>query len=103
MAVRGKSPSYPVTTVSDSRLTIPAMAESKQPSLLSWIVAGVLAVPVLYVLSDGPAMYAVKRRWITMDAFLAVWGPLPECVGEKTVDAYEAWWCELAYGHGGSD
>ena len=79
------------------------MSETRRPSLLPWLLAAVLAVPVLYVLSDGPAMYAVKRRWITMDSFMAVWGPLPECVGAETVDAYEAWWCEMAYGHGGSD
>jgi len=72
------------------------MDRPKRISLWPFAVVAALAVPVLYVLSDGPGIYAVERGWIEWSTFEAVWGPLPAVFGEDVVDAYEAWWWERA-------
>ena len=77
------------------------MTEAKSSRSLRLLVAAVLLLPVLYILSDGPAMYCVERKWIEFDTFMAIWGPLPEVLGVRAVDTYESWWCEIAWRHGG--
>ncbi|HEX6985006.1 MAG TPA: hypothetical protein VF170_06495 [Planctomycetaceae bacterium] len=76
------------------------MSDEKRPRW-TWIATALVVGPLLYVLSDGPAMYCVEMGWLEFETFLAVWGPLPEVFGLRVVDEYESWWCELARSHGG--
>ncbi len=68
----------------------------KRLALWPYAVAAVVALPLLYVLSDGLGIYAVGRGWMEWSTFEAVWGPLPELFGDTVVDAYEGWWWEQA-------
>jgi hypothetical protein len=78
------------------------MDAPKRPSFWPLALIALLAVPLLFVLADGPAIYAVERGWMDWPTFETVWGPLPEVFGDDLVDAYENWWWEKAAFRGGS-
>lgn len=74
-------------------------------ALALWLVA----LPVLYTLSVGPAFYAYERGWIgerVMTAFgipfAAVYRRLPP--SRRTwLDSYGRWWIDLGRGDAASD
>lgn len=72
------------------------MDSPKRISFWPYALALAFGMPLFYVLSDGPGIYAVERGWIEWSTFEAVWGPLPEVFGDAAVDAYEGWWWEQA-------
>ena len=78
------------------------MDPPQRPALWPYAFAAtLLGLPLLYVLSDGPGIYAVEVGWLEFDTVLAIWGPVPDWVGLAPVDAYEGWWSDLAASHGG--
>jgi hypothetical protein len=71
------------------------MGDERKKTLWPWIVAMLIAVPVLYVASFGPACWITSRQDDPHDVFNALYFPLCKwslALGEP------AWGCLVGYG-----
>jgi len=69
----------------------------------TWAAAVWLLLPVLYVLSMGPAAYVHSRTgwfpyWL-FRLYAPLWGTTEGTSAASLLDSYEAWWITLAVEH----
>ena len=67
-----------------------------------WAV-GSLALPLLYVVSSGPASYCLGREWMPLGLYSAMYGPLSHAVNDTLLSRpyvrYTRWFWDTALHH----
>ena len=64
------------------------MAERKQRPLWPIVAAALIALPVLYVLSIGPATRALALGYLSRESYYLIYGPL---IYEHLFDDFGQW------------
>ena len=85
-------------------MTPPRRPWWKRRRWIAALAAYLLALPILYLLSGGPALYAVRRGWLSGPTIRPVYLPAwTDILGEPIIGpvyrAYCDWWVTRADQH----
>jgi len=63
---------------------------------LAVVLCVVIGLPVLYVLSNGPAVWLVQHSYLSTESYTAIYSPIDwACSGSVTANAILQWYLEL--------